>query len=173
MTTKELISKLQNNEEYFTRTYVPHVEKLNIIESIIEVLTYEKNGLITYDTNELEINSIITFIGLYIDLEIENLFTDYDLLVQEGFINAISDKYTSPIGEDLCRLKDMLENKLFDLKRERNTVEAVINRNLGMIVDSATTTLDGINEKISQADTKSLSKTISQGFKTLMDNIQK
>ncbi|NLZ54372.1 MAG: hypothetical protein GX892_14740, partial [Thermoanaerobacteraceae bacterium] len=82
MTLQDLFNKINNGEEFkkelIKRTYIPFAEKMQIIDTIIDVITYDEDGLLMVDTNELEMNTVIAFIQAYTNLTFDDGIKDYD-----------------------------------------------------------------------------------------------
>lgn len=168
MTVKEFIENNRNKDfdihELLKRTYIPFVEKLQMINSIIEVMTYENHGILNYDTNELEMNKDIIFIKAYTNLDFENGVTDYDLLTESGLIQSLYNENDTVMGKDLLKLNDMFKQKLCDLMRTHNSLESVVNRNLNKVADALIESIDQVNAKLKETDIKKLNTTLTKGF---------
>jgi RNA-binding protein YlmH len=67
----------------------------------------------------------------------------------------------------------MCDNKLNDIIKQNNTVEAILNKQIGVVVDALTTTVNTLNIKLQETDTKKLNATLTKGIKGLMTTLQK
>lgn len=148
--------------------YLSQSTKDSLIESIIDVLTYEVNGMLTYDTNEFELNKKIAILKAYTNLEFEKVIDDYDLLLEHNLDSVLYEL----IGADVPRLNTMIHKKLSDMIRERNSLESVINRNLGVVVDALTGSIEKFTTTLSSADNKKLIKSFTGSLDNLVSTIK-
>lgn len=160
MTVKELIVKLNEGnavENVLNITQFISTSKKDLsADALVETVAYIKDGIICYDTNELELHTDITAIQLYTDLEFENLLEDYDSLLEHEVI----DKIAELVGVDYVRYIRMIENKLEDKCRENNTVEGIIASHLSRITTQTEATLKAVQSKVEEADVKDISSSI-------------
>lgn len=160
MTLQDLFNKINNGEEFkkelIKRTYIPFAEKMQIIDTIIDVITYDEDGLLMVDTNELEMNAVIAFIQAYTNLTFDDGIKDYDFIMEHSLQNTIY----SAIGHDVLKLHNMLDNKLHDVMQQ-NSLESIVNRYMSNLVDAFIDTVNKLNEKIKEVDVQNLRSTLA------------
>lgn len=160
MKVKELIEKVKQGEHIQDvldiKKFVSTSKKDLSADALVETIAFLKNGIVSYDTNELELHTDITAIQLYTDLEFDNLLEDYDLLLEYELL----DKIAESVGVDYVRYIRMIENKLDDLCRENNTVEGILANNLVKVSTKLEDTLQVVSDKLSEANVKDISSSI-------------
>lgn len=172
MQINELLEKMNKRiaygEDLIKRSYIPFAEKVQIVDILIDALAYRVNGILTIDTNELDMNAFIAFVQAYTTLSFDNGVDDYDVIMKK----KIDAEIIRCIGDDYHTLTDMLEFKLDDLMKQNNTVEAVINRQLGVVVDALTETIKSLDTKIQDTDIRKLSKSLSKGVQDILNSLK-
>ncbi len=101
MTVEKLIeeySKAQkikrdyNFSKHLRRSYVPHLEKISAMESVVKRCSYDEiEGETVYNrhTPTLFFTFTMRMIALYTDIEIENPIQDYDALAEAQLLKAL------------------------------------------------------------------------------------
>ena len=139
-------------------SYLSIVEKKVLIDDIVEdCIKYDDNGLAKVDF----VNKIIAFdFGLlrYTDIELEedNITEQYDELQQLGVFNYVQQE----IGKELYVLEYLLEDEIKQKLELENSIQSVLNKNLGRFVDT-------VDNHMSPKNIKSIIKAASKAFKDL------
>ena len=161
MKVKELVKVFKENGEVLENIeiskYVPIEQKRKYIdEALIPGLINYSGGIATYDSIEKKVVFLMTIVQCYTDLEIEDVYTDYDLLVESQIIIVILDY----IKSDYAEFYDLFEARFTDALREYNSLEAVVNRNMEAIANPILETVIEARQLLNTVNTDDIEKLI-------------
>lgn len=160
-------------EDLEIKSYIPLIQKKNIIENIINISFVEENGIYKIDYVMKELFTILgVFINytnkeipeLYIDknLNIEKAFELYDYLIELGIYDNLVLKI-----DDIAALLDLLENEVIQKKDILNSIEGILANGINKLIEKLPSDKELI--KMAKSLTKDLSKLNPEKMKYVND----
>lgn len=165
MKAQELLEVVIKNKTVDLRSlleikkYIPISLKKSVIEEVLLESTLSlKENMLTYNGIQKYLTFVLTVLNLYTNLEIENIETDYDLLMEKELLPTILET----IGNDYFEFKDLYDMRFEDKLRETNTLEAIINSGFQDLLFSLTGTLERVNKAIDNIDENTVRQLINK-----------
>lgn len=158
MKVNELIELYKENEEgalqqFEISTYLPIEQKRRYIdEALVPGLITYQNGIAAFDSIEKKVAFLMAVIQCYTDLEIEDIYKDYDALLSSGIMFRILET----MKDDYSEFYDLFEARFNDALRDYNSLEAVVNRNMLQISNPILETIMQVREMFSSIKTEDI-----------------
>lgn len=148
-------------KEYIKTTYLPIMEKSNLIEETLrlDVINYD-DAIVSYDSIEKTVFYIISVIKGYTNLTIEDPYTDFDALMQSGLMNNIFEC----IGEDVDIYNQLFEMRLSDILRENNGIESVVQKKMNDLFKPVESFFKSATESITKLDTETIKSVLQSAM---------
>lgn len=122
------------NEEIKVNKYINLVEKATIVDWMLENILTEENNLYTVDRLKYEILMAYSVLNFYTGITFENTDINDDLYDYVGE-NEIFNKIVNAIGSDYYKFKNLLDIKIEDKLRQKNSLEGILANGIKMLTD--------------------------------------
>lgn len=146
----------------FCKKYLPIAKKGELIEETLLLYIIEhKDAIVTYNSVDKAVFYMISVIRGYTDLIVEDVYSDFDALMESGLMDGILEY----IGADVDVYNSLFEMRANDYVRENNNIEVVIQRKIQELIDfigSTTEHMDNVLKSINSEQVTSLLKNLQE-----------
>ena len=163
---------LENMELLKINKYIPYVEKVNIIDSIMKQVCRNMSGLYSIDSVLLDRIKEQIFIEQLTNLDLSVFYNDldgYDLLMQNNKMNEIH----SLIMEEYKELDRILDLRIKDFLRDKTSINGFIHYKTERVLDYINLNIPIVLDKLEKIDTKSVIDSISKSLDIIITNFKK
>jgi hypothetical protein len=158
-------------EKLKVKTYIPFAAKRELCERVLNACNTRDGGLVKVDSVSRYIIFTLSIISAYTNIEFSSgedtefdSLDEYDMLCENHLLNPILEV----IGEEYAACNNMLNMMMADIEANNNTVEAVLEHNLGKITGSIDKLINALAEKVEEMDLD-LSQIDIDKYKGLID----
>ena len=134
------------------KEYLPIIDKQHLAKRVIDVCTFEENGVIKVDSFQKYFLFTINVLQMYTDLEFDvegDIYGEYDELCACGLLDEILGTF----NEDYERANTVLNMLYADMIENNNSVANLIGSAMSSVSASADNLIHSLSEKISEMNT--------------------
>ena len=161
-----------NNELLKIKKYIPYVEKVNVVDSIMKQVCRNMNGLYSIDSVLLDRVKTQIFIEQLTNLDL-SISTDdldgYDILMSNGNINNI----LMVIEKEYKEFDRILKLRIDDFLRDKTSIKGFLHYKTERVLDYINANVPMLLNKIDKIDTKSVIEAISKSFDGITNYIKR
>lgn len=159
---------LDNKELLEIKKYIPYVEKVNIVNSIMKQVCRNTSGLYSVDSVLLDRIKKQIFIEQLTNLDLSILSDNldgYDLLMVNNDMNNILLSITAEYKE----LDRILELRVNDFLRDKTSISGFLHYKTERVLDYINSNVPVLLEKIDKIDTKSIIDSLSKSLDMIIN----
>jgi hypothetical protein len=147
--TKIKVDEVQSVRDIEIARYIPIEQKMALVPTVLaNVITFDENGLIDYDTTQYEIARVISTVLLYTNVDLPyDLYSNYDMLCKNGLYDDILEC----CSVDVRIFHSMLDDALAD-KMRKNRLDYVLSASVSSLAQETRDCLNNINTLINSDD---------------------